>query len=295
MFVPVTLAILAAIVFYALVPIAGAFVVRQQWRLFRKAVAAAAALPGLDSGSVSRSRVRLGRVRAMGEVDAISGLDELWIRCEGVTCAVDLKDAWVYLLVGRSGDDAVERRRWSDLRSITPGSRAFVAGEAEMRDGRIVVAQRDRSPTLVILHDGDDDGLVRRAIWAGRHENEYWNPATQVSLALGAATMSAIVPFALPGRMPALIGALTLTAAFSPLLPLLPPGVVGFFAYRRFWKRARYCRARRDMGRLDDPAGAETDLWRRRAGAATLASALAFAGSLAVNGWLIVAALRRLL
>ena len=72
----------------------------------------------------------------------------------------------------------------------------------------------------MILHDGDDDGLVRRAIWAGRHENEYWNPATQVSLALGAATMSAIVPFALPGRMPALIGALTLTAAFSPLLPL---------------------------------------------------------------------------
>lgn len=295
MFVPVTLAILAAIVFYALVPVAGAFVVRQQWRLFRKSVIEASALPGLDSRSAARSTVRLGRVRAMGEVDAISGLDELWIRCDGATCAVELRDAWVYLLVGRAGDDTVERRRWSDLRSIAPGSRAFVAGEAEMRDGRVVVARGGKAPTLVILHDGDDDRLVRRAVWAGRHENEYWNPATQVSLALGAATMSAIVPLALPGRMPSLISALTLTAAFSPLLPLLPPGVVGFFAYRRFWKRARYCRARRDLERLDDPAGAETDVWRRRAGTATLASALALAGSLAVNGWLIFTALRRLL
>lgn len=293
MFVPVTLAILAAILFYALVPIAGAFVVRQQWRLFRKSVAEASTLPELDSRSAARST--LGRVRALGEVDAISGLDELWIRCEGAACAVDLKDAWVYLLVGRSGDDTVERRRWSDLRAITPGSRAFVAGEAEMRDGRVVMAQRDKSPPLVILHDGDDDRVVRRAIWAGRHENEYWNPVTQVSLAFGAAAMSAIVPLALPGRMPSLISALTLTAAFSPLLPLLPPGVVGFFAYRRFWRRARYCRARRDLERLDDSTGAETEIWRRRAGTATLASALAFAGSLAVNGWLIVAALRRLL
>jgi len=209
------------------------------------------------------------------------------------TVVVDLKDAWVYLLTGRSGDDVVERRRWSGLQSISPGARAFAAGRAELRGARMTMAPSGREPPLVVLHDGDDDAVVRRAVWAGRHDNEYWNPLTQVSIALGVAAMSAILPLALKAGIPSLIGALTLTAAFSPILPVLPPGVVFFFAYRRFWRRARYCRARRDTERLR--GGDVADAWHRRAYGATAASALALAGALAVNGWLLIFVLRRFL
>lgn len=50
-----------------------------------------------------------------------------------------------------------------------------------------------------------------------------------------------------------------------PLTPLLPPGLLFFFVYRRWWKRARFLRAERDMVRLPlrhfpEFTGAEPDL-----------------------------------
>ncbi len=295
MFVPVYLAALSAFVFYALLPIVGAFAVRSRWKRFRTAVAEADTLPSVEAPSAGGLTSGPGKYLVRGEVDAIGGSRELWVSGRGATCVVDLRDAWVYLLSGRSGVDGIERRRWSGLRSISPGARVLAAGYAELRGARLTMVPSGREPPLVVLHDGDDDAVVRRAVWAGRHDNEYWNPLTQVSMALGAATMSAILPLALRAGIPSLIGALTLTAAFSPVLPVLPPGVVFFFAYRRFWRRARYCRARRDTERLCIGDGAVADAWRGRAYGATAASALALAGALAVNGWLLIVALRRFL
>lgn len=296
MFVPVYLAALAAIIFYALLPVVGAFVTRQQWRLFRNAVTAAASLPAFSAPPVSGGRSpEAGRCRIQGDVDALGGKFEVWIACSNAVVVVDLHDAWVYILTGRAGDDTIEKRRWKDLPSIGPGARAFIAGAVEFSGGRFMLGQSGKEPPLVILHDGDDDNVVRRSIWAGRHENEYWNPVTQISMALGVATMSGIVPTALRGRMPSLIGALTLTIAFAPALMLLPPGVVGFFVYRRFWRKARYCRARRDAERLEQVKGTSALSWQHRADTATTASVLALAGALAVNGWLMVVLLRRFL
>ena len=289
MLLPVYLAAAAAALFYALIPVIGAFIVRGQWRRFRASIRDATSLPALEDRA--RSMDLPAMVVARGEIDAMGGDDELWVAGAGVSFVVDLSDSWVYVLAGRRGDDRIERLRWRDLRAIGPGSRAFAAGKAEFREGRIVMSRG----SLVVLHDGDDDSLVRRAVWAGRHDNEYWNPLTQVSLAVGVVAMSAIARLTLPGRIPALVLALTLTAAFSPVLPLLPPGVAGFFLYRRYWRRARYCRARRDVALIEEPDGTTASLWRGRARGATAASVGAFAGALAVNAWLLVVALRRLL
>jgi len=303
MFVPVYLAALAAIIFYALSPVAGAFVTRKQWRLFRNAVAAAASLPEFGTRPASGAPpaadgpdTEAGFCRIQGDVDALGGTSELWISCRNATVVIDLRDAWVYILTGRTGDDTIEKRRWRDLPSIGPGARAFITGTVELSGGRLVIGQSGKEAPLVILHDGDDDSVVRRSIWAGRHENEYWNPATQISMALGVVTMSGVVPMALRKGMPSLIGALTLTLAFAPALALLPPGVIGFFLYRRFWRKARYCRARRDAERLEGrDNGAGTFSWQHRANTATIASVLALASALAVNGWLMIVLLRRLL
>lgn len=303
MFVPVYLAALAAIIFYALLPVVGAFVTRQQWRLFRNSVARAASLPEFGTKPAPDTPPALdslatdaGSCRIQGDVDALGGTCELWISCRNATVVVDLHDAWVYILTGRAGDDTIDKRRWKDLPSIGPGARAFIAGTVELSGGRYVLGQAGKEAPLVILHDGDDDSVVRRSIWAGRHENEYWNPVTQISMAMGVATMSGIVPAALRGRMPSLIGALTLTMAFAPALMLLPPGVIGFFVYRKFWRKALYCRARRDEDRLEGrDSGAGKLSWQHRAYTATTASALALASALAVNGWLMVVLLRRFL
>jgi hypothetical protein len=295
MFLPVYLAALAAVLFYALLPVVGAFITRRQWRQFRTSVTSASGLPELRASAVARSGARPERTIAHGEVDAIGGRNELWIAGLNEAFVVDLRGAWIYVLTGRGGEDRIERRLWRELQSIGPGTRVFVAGTASLADGRIVIGPDGKELPLVILHDGDHDSVIRRAVWAGRHENEYWNPLAQISLAMGAVMMSGILPMALPGRVPSLIAALTLTLAFSPMLVLLPPGVVGFLAYRRFWKKARYCRARRDTDLLDAATGGRAGIWQKRADITTTASVLAIGGALAVNGWLAVFLLRRLL
>lgn len=295
MFLPVYLALITALLFYAILPVIGAFAVRKQWRAFRGSVTMAAQAPGLDDSLPARQEA--GRRCVRGDIEAIGGEHELWLRCDNATCVVDMRGAWVYLLTDGSGDDHIERRRWSGLPALGAGARAFVAGEACFRAGRIVLGPAQDGSMLVILHDGDDGAVVRRAIRAGRHSNEYWNPVTQISLALGVLVMSVIVMMVLPDRLsgplPSLVKALTLTLAFAPILPLLPPGVVGFFAYRRFWRQARFCRSRRDLQKLDGQPDAQA--WSRRARVATAASIASFGGALAANAWLTAAVLRRLL
>jgi hypothetical protein len=92
-----------------------------------------------------------------------------------------------------------------------------------------------------------------------------------------------------------LIAALTLSLAFSPALSLLPPGVIGFLAYRRFWKQARYCRAKRDIESLDADRAASARSWRIKADTATVASAASFVGALVVNALIVITLLRNLL
>jgi len=297
MFLPVYLALAAALIFYAILPIVGAFAVREQWRSFRAAVAAASQAPGLDVDMPDATAGSPGWRCAQGDIEAMGGDHELWLRCDNATCVVDMRGAWVHLLTGRAGDDHIERRRWSGLPALGSGARAFVAGEVTLRNGRISIGQAKGGSMLVLLHDGDDSHVVRRAIRAGRHLNEYWNPVTQISLALGVMMMSVIatlvLPVRSPGGIPSLIVALTLTLAFAPILPLLPPGVLGFFAYRRFWRQARFCRARRDLETLDNLPDAQA--WSRRARVATAASIASFTGALAANAWLTAALLRLLL
>lgn len=288
MFRPFFLAAAAAILFYAMLPVAGAFLAREQWRRFRRAVTEAAALPPL-SGAVAGSEPD-GPCLVAGEIEAIGAGGELWVRSGQASCVVDLSGTWVYAFAVRAGTGRVERRRWSGIPSIGPGARAFVAGRVRFDGGRLRLDGSGAS--LAMIHDGDDDDIVGRAVWAGRHENEYWNPVTQVSIVLGAAAMGGILSLAISERTPSLVTAMTLIAAFSPVLPLLPPGVVGFLAYRKFWKQARYLRARRDVEALDPGRAGEVRSLRARARRATLASASSFVGALAVNAALALALLR---
>jgi len=295
MFLPVYLAALAAFVFYALLPVAGAFVVREQWRVFRKRVLESSTLPKINASLLGTTGPVPGKFLVQGEVDAIGGQNELWLSGNSVSCIVNLHDAWVYLLTDRTGEDRIERRRWRGMQSISPGTRVYASGSIVVTGGRIILGRIGKEMPLVILHDGNDMDAVRRSVWSGRHENEYWNPLTQVSLALGVAALSGTLSLSLPGNTPSLVRALMLCLAFSPILPLVPPGVIGFFAYRRFWKQARYFRAMRDVSALSEADGASSSVWKRRSQVMTAASVASFISSLALNAWIAFFLLRRFL
>lgn len=282
MFATVYAAVLTAAFFYVLLPLVGAMTVRLHWRSFRAAVKDASVWPELEPDSPDGSLARMA-----GKVDALEGRNLLWVRSERTVAVAPMEGMPVYMLLGaESGPDGeyMERKSWNSQRSINPWGRAFVAGRIGIAGGRKGFIPQDPQP-IVILHDGDGKNLLERVVRRGRHANEYWNPLTQVSLATGVVAMSGIVSASLATNAPVLARSLVLTAALAPLLPLLPPGIVLFFAYRFYWRRGRECRARRDVASFRNRPRSYR-AWLRLSALWTGVSILCFAGAFGVNAWL---------
>lgn len=170
-----------------------------------------------------------------------------------VTVAADMTHSEIYVLprdTGRLPDEPPVRTTWARLGSLTEGARAFVSGKFRTEGNHAVIGGSQTDPLLVVLYDGSEKDLLRRCIWSGRQLNEYWNQLTPAALAGGTLALITVAYVLLrtpAGRLPAML-ALALSA--GPLLPLLPPGVALFFAYRWSWRRGRVLRAHRDILRL---------------------------------------------
>jgi hypothetical protein len=148
------------------------------------------------------------------------------------------------------GEEAPERIRWDRVSTLTEGAKVFVGGSLVFRDDRWIFAAANEAPLLVIFYDGPDRSLTVRAIRAGRHRNEYWNTITPYSLAVGALSLIAIASSFLSRPAFRLTAVTALIAVFTPLFPLIPPGILCTALYRRLWWRARILRANRDLVRL---------------------------------------------
>lgn len=280
----------AAFFFYLFIPVIGAFIVKKQWKSFRLSVYKTEKLPELEEVIAQHRTVSL--CLAKGEINAIEGENELWVKGSKFFFIIDLKDSIVFILSTNKGqEDIIERQNWKDLKTISPGSRVFCSGIAEMKNGRLILDK----PDFVIIHDGDDNSVVRRAIWSGRHLNEYWNQLTQISIIIGVAATSTITMLSLGPWTPALLLSLMLAIILSPILPLLPPGVLGFFLYRRYWRKARYLRARRDSARLNKENNAIIKNWKKKALLTVALSVFVIILSIVSNGFILVYALRQFL
>lgn len=274
MLLPVYAAIAAAIVFYLLIPIGGAFVLRGQWRRFRRLVSRLGALPPLryrDLAEAEREgRAEVGRFRLQGNIEGIEGADKVWVRGKSVSAIVDLSRAPLYVLAPGSADapaeaGSIERLMWSSVSSLVEGTNIFVAGLLVLEDGRPVFIDRPDGPLVAICHDGSKDWLVSRLIAGGRAPNEYWNNLTRISMAIGLVSISAILLLLRTSMFPTL-RVLMFLAGLSPVLPFAPPGLAFFLFYRRLWRRALASRTARDLFRLplQYSQGAGAGLCQRR-------------------------------
>lgn len=301
--------ILIALAFFLVVPGIGAFAVRRQWRRFRSGVVEASLRPTVTYATLARLRreapadrrgeatisgADAGMFRFFGQLEAIEDDDVIWLNDGTISVAADVASKVAYLLpsagaeagYGRTYPEATpDRLAWSRLTSLPERTPVFVSGRLELEGGRPVFRAEGREGLLLILFEGPERELLRHSVWTGRQRNEYWNPLTPVSLAVGslALLLSAFFLFRLPADRGAAI--LSASAALAPLLPFLPPGFVTFPLYRRLWRYGRFLRAERDLLRLptrhdfDDQGRAhlpdgELYLWREvDAGAAdTLAT-----------------------
>jgi hypothetical protein len=148
------------------------------------------------------------------------------------------------------GEEAPERIRWDRVSTLTDEAKVFVGGTLEMRDDCRIFAASPGKPLLLIFYDGPDRSLAIRAIRAGRHRNEYWNPLTPYALILGALFLISLALSFLHRPAFRVTAIVSFAAVFIPLFPMAPPGVLFTVIYRRLWWQARMFRAYRDLARL---------------------------------------------
>jgi hypothetical protein len=198
----------------------------------------------------------------IGRLEALQGDNRIWLRDGNASVEVDMTDTNLIVLPPYKDSDqslpptdgvdfpneTPDVIPWRQVTSLTEGSAAFVSGMLTSQDGNAVFARRDAIRPFVLLYDGPSEHVLKRAVWTGRQRNEYWSLITPLALLSGMFALSILSMRVLQTSYTD--GLLTLGLAAIPVLPLLPPGVPGYFLYRNLWRRGRAYRATRDGLRL---------------------------------------------
>ena len=285
--------------FYLVIPGTGAFLTRRRWRRFRQAVLTADEAPRLRYSDLTAPQPHWYRMH--GRLEAIQEDHRIWVGDPTVSVICDLRAVPVFVLPSSRvdtdslPDETPRLTYWKDLTAIPEGTPTYVAGRVEDQEGTLCFVPDAEGSPLVIVHDGREEDVPRRAMWTGRQRNEYWNHLTPISLVAGfvSLTLWGVIIFGM-SRLQAIIA---LVFALLPILPLFPPGVFGFYWYRRLWRGARRIRAERDLALASQGhSGTERREYRfrrhesHRALRRELAAVACLLVGLGVNGYLVAAA-----
>jgi hypothetical protein len=243
-----------------LVPVAGAFMIRHSWRVFRHRFDSLCLQPVLDYAACQNTPAQGAVYRFIGGFESLTDGRTLWIRSDTLTIPIALDGAHTYMLPLPEGGNALgpfdpgeefpERIRWDRISTLTEGAKVFVGGLLFPLENRWTFVSTRENPLLVIFYDGPDNTLAARAIRAGRHKNEYLNPITPYGFMFNAFSQILMALAFLPRPAFRLTALTALIALFAPIFPFLPPGVLLTVLYRRLWWQARIFRAYRDLVRL---------------------------------------------
>jgi hypothetical protein len=218
----------------------------------------ASLLPYLDYSDL-RGAGTQRRFRLFGQLEAFRAEDQVWINSGSFSVAADLHQVPVYILPSAGTSDftkeltAEEQPQivpWKQISTLPAKTPIFIAGNISLENGQPEFRSEPKQPLLVVLYGGDKGSLIKKAIRGGRQLNEYWNPFTLVSLIAGSITLFLLGFFSFARTEAWIPTTVAITLSLSPIVPMLPPGVIFLVLYRYFWKKARALRSERDMQRL---------------------------------------------
>lgn len=259
----VVLLILTAFFFYLVIPISGAFYARKKWRTFRINLRRSLDLPMAVPG-FSRKDGSLGLHRFLGNLEAIEGDNLLWIRGAQGTITAEMRNARVYNMTD-TGDSSelyenlypyplpktsLVHMSWGDIFSLTEGTRLFLFGDLEVHNGKYCLKSSKEMPLTVIIYNEDPFTLIPRAVWCGRHSNEFWNFMTPWSVLTGTLLLLISSVWLIQNSYNYAVNFISLFLSLIPLILFLPPGVFLFNLYKYYWDQGRKFRAERDLIRL---------------------------------------------
>jgi hypothetical protein len=248
-----------AFIFFAAIPFTGAFISRFFWRQFRRRYYRLLDAPILDYFTLNRcTNAPEQDFRFVGSLDSITEDKTIWVRSPALTLPIDLEGAYIYFIPGQQksneekpAPEVPTRLKRRQIGEIESGCRVFVGGKiGETQDSQQGFITLKKCPLIVIFFEGTEANLTRQVSGAGRHRNEYWNTATPYAITAGIFSC-VFIALSYLGRPAFRINVLAAFAAiFSPLLPLIPPGLVLTMLYRKCWSLSRMCISKRDLSLL---------------------------------------------
>ena len=155
--------ILITLLFYGLVPLIGAFSVRNRWRRFRNQLMKASLRPSLTYGAVHGS-TSSGVYRLFGSLQAVQDENILWLADSTVSVSIDLTGVPVYILpsvpkgesmikTGKYPDESPRITYWNRIFSLPEGTSILVSGELVYKDARSHFSNTKDNPLMVIIFD----------------------------------------------------------------------------------------------------------------------------------------------
>ncbi|MDR2150038.1 MAG: hypothetical protein LBO67_04325 [Spirochaetaceae bacterium] len=233
-----------AFLWYCIVPLLGIFLDRNNWQWFRQRFDDLRAAPFLNYTSLYHGTEPT--YRFTGVFESITDTKILWIRGESITVPVNLIGAQIYVFSLSTVQGDVRRIHWNKVPTLIEGGRVYVGGSLGMHNGRLVFTHTKNEPLIIIFYGGDDRSLNERVIWAGRNNNQYFNRVTPYALAAGTFSFLCIAFSFLNRPAFRLTALIAIIAIFTPLFPLLPPGILLTNLYTKLWQQTRLLRSYRD-------------------------------------------------
>jgi hypothetical protein len=262
------LIIVIAVFWYALIPLAGVFISRHNWRGFRERFAYLCQKPLLNYTLLRQNKN--GEYHFIGNFESVTNNNTLWIKNDKLTAPVSLKNAQTYMmpLTEKKRDAHIDekvhvdandfdintasprRLNWNKVSALTAGAKVFIGGVLKIIDGQQTFISSRKHPLLIIFYECSERTLSAGVVRAGMYQSEYWNTITPYSIIGGFFSLMWIAQlfFARPVYRVTVLSAIV--AIFGPLFPLLPPGLVFTIFYRYLWWRACLYRIFRDTALL---------------------------------------------
>jgi len=257
------LILFTAFLFYIFIPLSGAFVVRTQWRTFRRNLRLSIESPPFQGCSIGQEGF-LGVFRFTGELEALEGDDLIWVRNSRNTVTVEMRHGSVYVMPPGSGAEklyphllpsplpmtSLKKIPWNDVFSLSEGTDLYICGALYHHEGRYVFRSEPENPLMVLIYNEAPEALIPRAVWCGRQSNEFWNFLTPWSVFSGLILLLLLSVYLIQNSPNYLLQFFCIAMALLPAVLFFPPGVFLFNLYKLFWDKARRYRAERDLMRL---------------------------------------------
>ncbi|MDR3161543.1 MAG: hypothetical protein LBU28_08025 [Spirochaetaceae bacterium] len=236
----------------------GALINRRSWHRFRQRFNDLRLKPFLDYAAYQTLGEEGGLFRFIGGFESTDG-HTLWIRSDKLTVPVAIARAQTYILPILKGsdpseflgdDEVLEQIRWNRVSALTEGSRVFIGGRLRPLKNRMTFVSSREDPLMVIFYDCPERFLPGYVVRSAQYQNEYWNHLTPYGLILGAFSLLILALSFLPRPAYRLTIIPILIALFTPVYPMLPPGMLFTMLARRLWRQVRIFLSYRNLLRL---------------------------------------------